>query len=107
MSTTCFFDGMACGSMGDCLPCDRFPGTDEAKSRVQAKADPKEALVKARDVLQLDPSQYAGRVLTWWDEAVYGYGTTPDSALSAAEDKFLEMYGFAVRYHELLTAKEE
>lgn len=89
--------------MGDCLPCDRFPGTDEAEARVQARADPKEALVKARDVLQIDPSQYAGRVVTWWDEAVYGYGRTPDAALNDAEAAFVERYNFAVQYHEFVT----
>ena len=110
-ATTCFFDQAACNFMGECLACDRFPGEDKARemvneSRAKEQAA-RDALVKARDVTQLDPSQFAARVVTQWDEAVYGYGPTPDKALHAVEEKFLEMYGFAVRYHELLTAKEE
>ena len=107
----CFFDNKACTSMGECLVCDRFPGEDKARemvneSRAKERAE-REKLVKARDVTQLDPSQFAARIILQWDEAIYGYGSTPDKALHAVEEKFLEMYGFAVRYHELLTAKEE
>jgi len=107
----CFFDNTVCDRMGDCLQCDRFPGEGRARELVnEAKAAEKakrEMLVKARDAMQLDPSQFAARIVLQWDEAIYGYGSTPDKALHAVEEKFLEMYGFAVRYHELLTAKEE
>ena len=110
-ASLCFFDKADCTSMGECLVCDRFPGEDRAREMVnEARAKEKEArdaLVKARDVTQLDPSQFAARIILQWDEAIYGYGSTPDKALHAVEEKFLEMYGFAVRYHELLTAKEE
>ena len=106
----CFFDNTVCDRMGDCLPCDRFPGEDraremvnESRAREQAARD---ALVKARDVTQLDPSQFAARIVLQWDEAIYGYGHTPDKALHAVEEKFLEMYGLAVRYHELITREE-
>lgn len=107
----CFFDLEACTAGGECLQCDRFPGEDKARelvneARAKEKAE-REKIVKARDVTQLDPSQFAARIVLQWDEAIYGYGSTPDKALHAAEEKFLEMYGFAVRYHELLTAKEE
>lgn len=111
MAALCFFDKTACDRMGDCLACDRFPGEDKARELVnEARAKEmaeREKLVKARDVTQLDPSQFAARIILQWDEAIYGYGSTPDKALHAVEEKFLEMYGFAVRYHELLTAKEE
>ena len=107
----CFFDNTVCDRMGDCLQCDRFPGEDRAREMVnEARAKERaerEKLVKARDVIQLDPSQFAARIVLQWDEAIYGYGHTPDKALHAVEEKFLEMYGLAVRYHELLTAKEE
>ena len=107
----CFFDKTACDRMGDCLSCPKFPGEDKAREMVnEAKAAEKakrEMLVKARDAMQLDPSQFAARIILQWDEAIYGYGSTPDKALHAVEEKFHEMYGFAVRYHELLTAKEE
>ena len=104
----CFFDNTVCDRMGDCLPCDRFPGVDRAREMVnEAKAEEKakrEMLVKARDAMQLDPSQFAARIILQWDEAIYGYGHTPDKALHAVEEKFLEMYGFAVRYHELINS---
>ena len=106
----CFFDNTPCDRTGDCLPCDRFPGEDKAREMVnEAKAAEKakrEMLVKARDVTQLDPSQFAARIVLQWDEAIYGYGSIPDKALHAVEEKFLEMYGFAVRYHELITREE-
>lgn len=106
-ASLCFFDSAACDRMGECLVCDRFPGEDRARemvneSRAKEKAE-REKIVKARDVTQIDPSQFAARIVLQWDEAVYGYGTTPDLALHAVEEKFLEMYGFAVRYHELIT----
>lgn len=100
----CFFDNKACASMGECLACDRFPGEDKARKMVnesRAKEQAvRDALVKARDVTQLDPSQFAARIVLQWDEAVYGYGKTPDEALHAAGEKFTEMYNFAVRYCE-------
>ena len=102
----CFFDSTPCDRMGDCLPCDRFPGEDRAREMVnesRAKEQAvRDALVKARDVTQLDPSQFAARVVTQWDEAVYGYGKTPDAALNAAEAAFAERYNFAVQYHEFI-----
>lgn len=101
----CFFDLEACATGGECLQCDRFPGEDEARKLVNEKRagerKAQDTLIKARDVTQLDPSQFAARIVLVWDEAVYGYGTTPDKALHAAQEKFLEMYAFAVRYHEL------
>lgn len=107
---TCFFDQADCTSMGECLACDRFPGQDkaremvnESRAREQAARD---ALVKARDVTQLDPSQFAARVVTQWDEAVYGYGKTPDDALRNAEASFTERYNFAVQYHEFMSKED-
>lgn len=106
MAALCFFDLGECASQGECLACDRFPGEQAAEKALAAKKDleaaERESLVKARDVTQLDPSQFAARIVLQWDEAIYGYGTTPDKALNAAEEKYLEMYGFAVRYHELM-----
>ena len=103
---TCFFDQADCTSMGECLACDRFPGQDKAREMVnEAKAAEKakrEMLVKARDVTQLDPSQFAARIVLQWDEAVYGYGKTPDEALRHAEAAFVERYNFAVQYHEFM-----
>ena len=108
--TLCFFDLGDCANTGECLSCNRFPGEDRAREMVnEARAKEKaerEKIVKARDVTQLDPSQFAARVILQWDEAIYGYGSTPDKALHAVEEKFLEMYGFAVRYHELITREE-
>lgn len=107
---TCFFDRAECTFLGECMVCDRFPGEDKARelvneARAKEKAE-REKIVKARDVTQLDPSQFAARITLQWDEAIYGYGSTPDKALHAVEEKFLEMYGFAVRYHELITREE-
>jgi hypothetical protein len=62
----------------------------------ESRAKERAALVKARDVTQLDPSQFAARVVTQWDEAAYG---TPDDALRNAEAAFVEWYNFAVQYH--------
>ena len=102
----CFFDLEACTAGGECLQCDRFPGEDKARklvneARAKEKAE-REKLVKARDAAQLDPSQFAARVVTQWDEAVYGYGKTPDEALRHAEAAFVERYNFAVQYHEFI-----
>lgn len=102
----CFFDLEACTAGGECLQCDRFPGEDKARemvneSRAKEKAK-REVLVKARDVTQLDPSQFAARVVTQWDEAVYGYGKTPDEAMRNADSAFVERYNFAVQYHEFI-----
>lgn len=103
----CFFDNKACTSMGECLVCDRFPGEDRAREMVnEARAAEKakrEMLVKARDVTQLDPSQFAARIVLQWDEAIYGYGHTPDKALRHAEAAFVERYNFAVQYHEFMS----
>lgn len=99
----CFFDNTPCDHMGDCLPCDRFPGTDEAKALVAAKQDPVESLVKARDVTQIDPSQYVARVVLQWDDAIYALGPSPDVAIAMADFEFRKAYDFAVRYHEFIT----
>ena len=104
--TLCFFDLGDCANTGECLSCDRFPGEDKAREMVnEAKAAEKvkrEMLVKARDAMQLDPSQFAARIILQWDEAVYGYGKTPDEALRNAEAAFVERYNFAVQYHEFI-----
>jgi hypothetical protein len=53
-NSTCFFDKEPCTSMGERLACDRFPGEERARERVnEARAKEKaaqDALVKARDV---------------------------------------------------------
>lgn len=99
----CFFDSAACDRMGDCLSCDRFPGEDKAKEMVaKERTKDRDALVKARDVTQLDPAQFAARVVTQWDEAVYGFGSTPDKAMTDAEARFVERYDFAVRYYDFM-----
>lgn len=89
---TCFFDRAACTSMARKM-------VNESRAKEQAARD---ALVKARVVTQLNPSQFAARVVTQWDEAVYGYGKTPDDALRNAEAAFVERYNFAVQYHEFI-----
>ena len=106
----CFFDNKACTSVGECLECDRFPGEDKARemvneSRAKERAE-REKIVKARDVTQLDPSQFAARIVLQWDEAIYGYGKTPDEALRNAEAAFVERYNFAVQYHEFMSKEE-
>ena len=101
--TLCFFDLGDCANTGECLSCDRFPGEDKAREMVsKERTKDRDALVKARDVTQLDPAQFAARVVTQWDEAVYGYGKTPDKAMNDAEARFIEMYDFAVRYYDFM-----
>lgn len=103
MAMTCIFDNAPCESLGECMACTRFPGEEAAGIIKAGKADPLEALIKERNCLQIDPSQYAGRVVLQWDDAVYGYGPTPDIAMAQADYKLREMYDFAVRYHEFMT----
>lgn len=100
---TCFFDRAECTFLGECMVCDRFPGTDKAKALVTAKQDPVESLVKARDVTQIDPSQYVARVVLQWDDAIYALGPSPDVAIAMADFEFRKAYDFAVRYHEFIT----
>lgn len=100
---TCFFDRAECTFLGECMGCDRFPGTEEAKALVTAKQDPVESLVKARDVTQIDPSQYVARVVLQWDDAIYALGPSPDVAIAMADFEFRKAYDFAVRYHEFIT----
>ena len=67
------------------------------------RAVPREPLVKARDITQLDPGQYVARVVLQWDEAIYGMGPSPEVALAMADYNFGEAYNFAVRFHEFMT----
>ena len=103
MSVNCFFDGDECLTSGACLECVRFPGAEEATAKVAQKTDPREPLVKARDITQLDPGQYVARVVLQWDEAIYGMGPSPEVALAMADYNFGEAYNFAVRFHEFMT----
>ena len=103
MPINCFYDGGECAAGGECRTCLRFPGEEAAGIIKAGKADPLEALIKERNCLQIDPSQYAGRVVMQWDDAVYGFGPTPDIAMAQADYKLREMYDFAVRYHEFRT----
>jgi len=106
MSALCFFDLEECKNSGGCLHCPRFPGEEAAEKAIQAKKDleaaEREALVKARDCMQIDPSYYGGRVVLQWDEAIYGFGVTPQQALDVAEAELKDKYAFAVRYHEFM-----
>jgi hypothetical protein len=106
MSMLCFFDLEECKDSGECLHCPRFPGEEAAEKAIQAKKDleaaEREALIKARDCMQIDPSYFAGRLVMQWDEAVYGFGATPTQAMVAAETEFKDKYAFAVRYREFM-----
>jgi len=106
MSVLCFFDLEECKDSGECLHCPRFPGEEAAEKAIQAKKDleaaEREALIKARDCTQIDPSYYGGRVVLQWDEAIYGFGATPTQAMVAAETEFKDKYAFAVRYCEFM-----
>ena len=106
MSALCFFDLEDCAAKGECLHYTRFPWEQVAEKALLAKKDleaaEREALVKARDCMQIDPSYYAGRVVLQWGAAIYGFGATPTQAMAAAEMGFKDKYEFAVMYREFM-----